>query len=457
MNIKRRDIKAKKAFSVVEVLIDIAIFSAIAAAVLTAYSASSKAMDLAKAKIAAVALANEKMETIRNMPYNSLATKNGVIYPPGNILDDEEVERKGIRFSINTVIRYVDDDYDGNVKGDVPGKPVDIYPYDYKKVEITVSKIGRKSYLSRLTSNIAAKAAETPSDSGILRLCVVDALGQPVPEAQVTIENSEVTPAVNMSATTGNDGCIMVPNLPPTNHNSYHLTATKANYSTDMTYPRTAQNPNALFPDIDILLQQVTNQTLIIDQIGTLVIDVVDKDNNPIPNAPVHVEGAKEKYFNPSTRKYVADFTADANGHLEIPNLEFDNYTISVNGKFVSSASPYQPVYLSPNTTLNLKIFVTDSASDPRIEGAVPSSGKIGDIVYLTIKGANFDNGAIVKIVNPATGAEIVGTNTNRPHLDTLETEINLAGTSEQGLWNIVVTNPDNTTVTQINGFEVKL
>ena len=282
-------------------MIDISLIALVATGVLSAYSASFKAMELAKAKTASVALANEKIEQIHNMPYDSLATEHGFIYPPGTILDDEELIRRGVRFNVHTVISYIDDPFDGNATGTIIGKPQDLYPYDYKKVEVTVSKVGRNGYLSKLTTNVAAKAAETPSNTGIIKLCVIDSTGSPVSGATLTIENSELDPPVEkMSGVTGIDGCIMVPSLPPDSQNNYHLTATKDGFSTDLTYPRTAQNPNELYQDIDIIIQQVTEKTLIIDRLSTMEITFVDSSGNVLPNTSFHLRDSKEIYFNPS-------------------------------------------------------------------------------------------------------------------------------------------------------------
>lgn len=441
-----------RGFTLVEIVVDIAIIGLVAVAVLSAYSASFKTIELAKSKIAAVALANEKMEEIRNMPYDSLATEHGPIYPPGALLDNQEIQRNGVMFNVRTVIMYFDDPFDGDVGETIVGKPRDLYPYDYKKVEITVSKIGRNGFLSQITSNVAAKAAETPGNSGIIRICVIDASGAPVPEANVAIINSEVTPAVNISATTGIDGCIMVPNLPPTIHNNYRLTATKAGYSTDFTSPRTSQNPNALQPDVDVSVQQVTPQTLAIDKFSTLKIDFVDEANNPLPNQSFHLEGSKLLYFNPDTHKYSQDLTTDANGHIELTNMEFDDYSISINGRSVLTVSPYQPIGLKAETTLSVKVVSSSSSSMLRISRCNPINGKIGEIVSPTITGANFQNGASVKLVLGAI--EIVGSIVTTTH-DTIEVDFNLAGASE-GMYDVVITNPDGSSVRQEKGFEVK-
>lgn len=422
-------------------------------AVMTAYSASFKTMDLAKAKIGAVALANEKMENIRNMPYDSLATEYGPIYPPGNIKDDETIVRKGIEYNTHTVISYVDDPYDGNAEGTIPDKPTDLYPYDYKKVEVSINKIGRNGKLTVLTSNVSAKAAETPSNTGILKICVINSNYDPVPDADVTITNPETDPPVNISAKTGSDGCIMIPSLPPNLHNHYHLTATKGDFSIDMTYERTAQNPNALQPDIDILAQQVTDITLQIDLLSKMIIDVVDNNNAPVPNAQLHIEGTKRIYFNPDTKKYSQDLTADANGHLEIENMEFDDYSITVQDWNIVTTSPYQPVGLKANTTLNVKIVGNNTPGALAITGCDPMQGIVNNTLIISITGRNINPAATIKLVN-GSGAEIAGTGVLVENDILIEANFDLHD-AVVGTWDIVITNPTES-VRQLNGFEIK-
>lgn len=441
-------------FTLVEIVVDIAIIGLVAAAVLTAYSASFRTMELAKAKIAAVALANEKMEEIRNMPYDSLATEHGPIYPGGSLLDDQEMERKGVQFNVHLVISYVDDPFDGNADGTIAGKPKDLYPYDYKKIDITVSKIGRSGYLSRITSNMAAKAAETPSNSGIIKICIIDSNSLPVPDAVITVTNPDVTPAVNITAAVGSDGCIMIPNLPPTTQNNYHLTATFDGYTTDLTSPRTSQNPNALQPDVDVSIQEVTPQTFVIDKLSTLQFDFVDEAGAPIPNLLFHLQGAKRLYFNPDTYKYSSDLTTDVNGHIEIPNMEFDDYSITtIPGRYILSSVPFMPIGLKADVTLPIKIIASTDASLPRITSCDPTTGKIGDTVSPVINGENFQDGATVRLVMGAT--EIVGTNATVTKGNTIAVDFNLTG-AIAGIYDIVITNPDASTVRQEKGFEIK-
>lgn len=441
----------KRGFTLIEVVIDFGILALITVAVLGAYSASLKSIDLAKAKIAAVALANEKMEFLRNLPYDDLATEHGAIYPPGSILDDEEVTRKGIRFTVKTEISPVDDPYDGTAGGGSP----DLNPADYKKIDITVSKVGAHGYLAKISSSFAAKAAETAGNTGIARICVFGEDGQPVAGATLTIKNTTLTPPVNMSLTIPDDGCYMVPNLPPDDHNHYNLSVTKAGYSTDSTYPRTSQNPNQLQPDVNIIVQQVTNQTLSIDRLGNLTIQLVDDAGDPIANAAVHVEGAKEIYFNPRTPKYAQDFTSDGDGKIVLNNMEFDQYTVTVDDWIIAASSPYEPIDLKAGQNLVATLHLTHSNTLPVIVSAEPVVSQRGTVLALSVNGRNFSSPTI-KIVD-GQGNEIGGTNvvvTSHGQDQTIDADINLASAAV-GIWDIIVTNDDGENIRQVGGLEV--
>lgn len=425
----------------------------VSVAVLTAFSAGFKSMDYAKAKTAAVALANEKMEEARNLPYDSLSTKNGSILPQGNIDDQIEVERDGVLLRANTTIMCVDDAYDGNVLGTIPSKPVDTNPCDYKRVEINVYKVGKNQILSTLSSNFAAKAAETNSNTGVLYICVVDEESNPVTGALVSIQNTALDPDINMSnLIVSNDGCIMIANLPPDTHNNYHLSVSKNGFSTDMTYPRTSQNPNALFPDVNVLVQQVTNQTLKIDKLSTLVLDFVDDSGNPIPNLPFHIRGAKRKYFNPDTYKYSEDKVADSNGHIELTDMEFDEYYITATDWMVAATMPYQPLNLSADSTLQARVHLTKVGMQPKISLAEPAVGTSGESIVVTVTGDTFSPSPTIKLKNAST--EIIGTDVSVTGGSKIVATFDLIGAS--GLYDIVITNQSGLSITQYNGFEVK-
>jgi hypothetical protein len=234
------------------------------------------------------------------------------------------------------------------------------------------------------------------------------------------------------------------------------LTATKNGFSTDMTYPRTAQNPNALQPDLNVLIQQVTSQTLKIDRLGKMTLTVKDEVGNLVANTAVHIEGSKEIYFNPSTPKYVKDFTTDANGQIIIEKLEFDSYKITVPGWIVFTTSPYQPIQFAAAADLAVEVGVTHSATLPIITGVEPMKGKRGEVTSVTIKGKNFVDNLTVELVNP-DGSKITGFNvvvSRHAGEEFIDVDFDL-NSATVGMKDILLTNLNNESVTQRSGFEV--
>jgi len=64
-----------------------------------------------KFKVTAVALANQQIETIRNLPYADIGTVGGI--PPGQIEQEQQIVRNNITFDVKTEIIYIDDPFDG--------------------------------------------------------------------------------------------------------------------------------------------------------------------------------------------------------------------------------------------------------------------------------------------------------------------------------------------------------
>ncbi|OQB05220.1 MAG: hypothetical protein BWY19_01131 [bacterium ADurb.Bin212] len=436
----------------VEVIIDVAIIAIIALAVFSAFSSAFKSVRASKAKITAVSIANERIEIIRNMPYDSVGT-TGQTYPPGTIPSSESLSRNNVNYIVETTVSYVDDPFDGTINTN----PIDTYPYDYKKVEVKVRRSGSNINLASFTTNIAANAAETATNTGILFFCAVNAADEPIDGATLTISNDDLDPPLLLTFVTGVDGCVMVPMLPPDSHNGYHLEITKDGYSLAMTYPRTAQNPNQNYPDIDIIAQQVTRVSMHIDLVSSLKIRAFDLNGAPIPNLSIHLEDDFEIYFNPSTFRYVADHQLDGNGEIIISDLAYANYNLTVNtpGYYISSINPGMPFYLPPDTNdAVIDIYLTTSSTAPTIESVDPPTGMIVDALTITIYGDNFDSGSVLKLINSTTLAEIVATDVDMHSNNEISGTFDLTGGSV-GDWDMFVSNPNAEFSRKVDAFEI--
>jgi prepilin-type N-terminal cleavage/methylation domain-containing protein len=449
-----RYLHTEKGFTLVELIISAVVVSIMVISSVELFSANLQSMALGKARATGIALANEKMEYLRDLPYDSLATQHGEIVPAGSILDDEYLTRNGIKYHVHTIIQYVDDPYDGNLDGTISGKPTDLYPYDYKQAEIEISLVNGGYSVASLSTNIGAKAAETSSNTGILRLKVLDANGLPVEDATARIINSTLSPAVDITTTTDSKGFVIIPKLPPDSGNDYSIVITKPGYSTDRTYSDPSGSQTAVLLNPNILVQQITDITFGIDQTANIGIDIVDTSGNPIANVNATITGSKKKYANPDVFKYSQASTSDSNGHIALSGIEWDGYNIALSGGYyIVNTLPYQAVAVNPGGSTNIKIVATNNAGYTRVSSVSPVSDDAVGTTVVTIKGANFTTGTTVKLVKSGQ-PDIVSSSTSISGGNTITANLNLTGVTS-GSWDVVVTNGAGNVATQVGGFSV--
>lgn len=446
--------KKKQTFrgmTLIEIVVSLAVLTILECAIIYIFSNSLATSKYSRSRVTAVALANERMEELRNLPYDSLGTENGS-YPAGTLKDDYQISRGSQTYNIHTVIRYIDDPFDGNFTGTIPGKPIDLFPYDYKKIEVSVSLVGSTNIITQITSNVSAKAAETSSNTGIIYLCVINAASQPVNGASIKIQNDHVSPVVNYATNVGIDGCIMIPKLPPDEDNHYHLEATKAGYSTDKTYPKTVPKPNPVLPDVNVTVQEVTPQTLIIDRLSSMTIAVEKISGEAVVGANVNIEGTKKIYL-PNEVKYFNSFVTDGEGKINLTGIEFDDYNFIVSGWTIVAISPYQPVNLQPNTNLSIYITVDNDPAQPIINKCDPNTGTSGEEAIVKIDGDHFTDPVTIKL-EKAGEPDIVSTEVNYIDQTAFEAKLNLSAAA-LGYWDIIITNSDGKNIRQKNGFNI--
>lgn len=458
-----------RGFTLPQILIDLFLFSAIAVAIFSSLVFLQSSINLAKLKIQAVELANQKIEEYRNMPYDSLATQYGTIYPPGQIPDTQTVNIGNTAFTVQTIIKYIDDPYDGDAQGTIQGKPQDFYSYDYKKIEVKIAIVGNATVLANLTTNVAAKAAETATNSGILSLKVLNSGGQPFANSQVSITNSNPSPAVNIQTFTDTQGLVVVPLLPPDTQNGYHIVATAANNSTDSTNPQAPQHRYPVQPDLNILAQQVVNQTLSIDSLANFNLTVKNLSDTILPNIPISVTSNKLTYINPTVYKYQQSFNSDINGTIVIQSIEWDSYSLTTQSPYIISAvSPYQPVAVNAGTNTEATIYLTTSTTAPTLTKTEPLTAPNNEPQTLTFTGTKFSltgASAILLYENPPgptpTPGGIFTTN------DIAASEITVSPDQTElvaifdftnkmpGTWEIRITNPNGEFVKQPKGLTI--
>jgi prepilin-type N-terminal cleavage/methylation domain-containing protein len=256
--------KRQNGFTFIETLIGIAILLIVFLGLYGAFQLGLKIVAQSKARITAIALANQKIEITKNLPYNQVGTIGGI--PSGNIEETETITRNNIEYTVKTTIGYVDDPFDGLA-------PDDSLPNDYKKVKVKVSWPGFLGGEVFLITDIAPKGLETTEGGGNLLISVFSALGIGIGQADIHIVNTSVDPPIDVTYQTNDQGRYLVAGAPSSTA-AYQITVTKSGYSTDRTYG-TDEVTNPEKPHATVLEGKLTEISFSIDRLSSFSIQTL--------------------------------------------------------------------------------------------------------------------------------------------------------------------------------------
>lgn len=449
--------------TLVELVIGMAVVALIIATVFGLFVTMVRSSVISKHQAVASTLATNQMEYLKSLPYDSLAIAGGSIYSTSPLPATSTQKLDGVTYKVTTSINYVDDAFDGcasypsqqlkeqycrNYPAHSGAPAVDSNPRDYKVVHVSVTdKSGLN--LADVDTQVSAKVSETASTTGAMFISVLDEGGNPISGASVRVQNSTVTPAVDLSDNSDGNGIAIVYGLPvDTNGFDYVISASKSGYSSLVTIgPSGSLQPT--YPSQKILSQQSSYVSLTLKPQGanSLVVEATDTNGNPISGIKVYVKGGYKKYSDSTNTQYCYDNmvklgtttvcststlsddqrpATGTDGILTLSNLVPGNYIFcgddgSSNCKLGSStyylvaAAPYSglnpfnpvtvPTYLAsspPSTTFNyggveylqkVRLMFSTSSTFPRIQSLTPndasqSTGNLSAFAF-TITGSN--------------------------------------------------------------------
>jgi len=312
-----------KAFSLIEILVSLFIIMVLVLSIYPLINFSLQITSDNKNQIQAINIANEKLEQIRALSYDDIGTINGVV--PGILPDSEIIIRNGI-FNVSTTIMFFDDDYDGLLS-----EENDDF-IDYKEATVRVSwraKTGEKQVIMS-SFFIPPTSQDIPEGWGLLKIYVIDSNGNPVTDANITINNSDPNldfPIINANYSTYDSNILSIPVKPS---NSYNVSVSKNGYTTDRTYSQEEIYPSTpIKSDLVVNLGKKTESNFIIDQVSKFNIRTVRATlpENKLVNfssinqqSPVVDSDGTYSYFawqNLSTNKiYLQKFDLEGNSQL---------------------------------------------------------------------------------------------------------------------------------------------
>lgn len=307
-------------------------------------------------RILETAILSEKIEVVRNMPFESIGISGGI--PSGILSHTQTVVRNGKSFDIITTVRNIDDPFDGTIGG----SPNDTSPADYKLVEMSAICQGCLQTNPVILSTIVSpKGLEGASKNGALFIQVFDADGLPVVGANVHIVNNSSTPILVFDDVTGNDGWLRIVDV-PTGTMTYNITVSKSGYSSDYTIAPSANNPNPLKKPSNVASQMVTEISFAIDRVGSMNINTINSTCVAISNVPFHIWGEDKKIGeNPFVYKFDNNYTTNGAGIYALTNMEWDskyNISATTSGYDISGSIPLLPVNLTPGLLQDVSLIL---------------------------------------------------------------------------------------------------
>lgn len=500
--------------TLLELVISLAVLAIVSVSMFSLYTNLIHGMFIAKQKAIATTLATNQMEYLKGLSYDSLAVSGGSIYSTNPLPASKTETLNNIPYTIRTSINYVDDAYDGCASYPTQaikeiycrsypppsGSPsVDTNPQDYKIVNVKVRDKFNK-VLAEVDTQIAARVAETSSTTGAMLVTILDDNGNPVSGATVTVANSTIVPAVNLSDTTDINGVAIFYGLPPDTNNDYLITGSATGYSTLSTIkPSGSLQPT--YPSLNIVTQQSSSVTLTLKKQGanSLLLEAVDTNGNPLANMRINVKGGYKSYTSPTDTTYYFNNaspdtrpTTDATGQTAISNLVPGNYifcgdlgatscTIGGTTYYLVGVLPYGgsnsfypatvPIYdpaNPPSTTYafggnnylqKVRLMFSANANHPRVHSVTPSTIELSTTPLTSyafqVKGASLPCGStpascsttvrFTQASNTYTASCTGGTGT------TLDCTVNLTGITT-GYLNTIVTANGLTLTTPATG-----
>ena len=346
--------------TLIGIILSTAIFAILAHAIFTLTTSSFRLVSFSRARIGARQLAQEKIEQIRNMPYEDIGTVGGI--PSGNLEQSENIIRNGLNYIVDTSVIYIDDPFDGV-------SPADLLPTDFIRARVSVSWEGLAASRTNpivLVTDIAPRGVETTEGGGTLSILVFDANAIPISQATVTIEADTLIPSVDIEQQTNENGRLVMPGAPTCNE-CYKITVTKDSYSTERTYsPSEVANPNK--PYLSVVEGQVTESSFAIDKFSTLnIASFSDRESGfaPLDNITFQIHGQKTIGTDSNdfpVYKLDKQFTTDSQGIIIITEVEWDNYAVIVPNSEsldISGTNPIMPYSVLPDTNVDFYFALT--------------------------------------------------------------------------------------------------
>jgi hypothetical protein len=364
-------LSTKSGMTLVELLIAIGLVTLIFGGIIGSFQFMLALVGSSKAQAGALALANEKLEYIRSLPYADVGTVGGI--PNGLIPQNGTTTMNGITYSERVLIEYIDAPQDGEAGDDENGIVAD---YKLAKVEYSWTYKGDTKTVS-LISNIVPQGIETTDGGGTLTVNVFDAEVQPVSGASVRVRNASVSPAIDTTRLTNVNGVAMFSGAPA--GAGYEISVTKTGYSTDQTYSATTSNPNPVTLPVAVVEAEVSTMNFQIDELSDLTVRTIGEPTT----SDFEDTFADAAGLSSQTNVNVTGGEVRLSGTPGTYAASGAARSLSVTPGAISSwGTAYFDAVVPQNTTALLRLYDTTGSSSPTL---IPDSDLPGNAAGFTL------------------------------------------------------------------------
>lgn len=379
-------------FTLIEALTVLFIFAIITTTFYSVFALGTRYIIESKNRLGAVSLANEKMEIIRNLEYDKVGISGGI--PSGNIVAEEDVLENKHSYHVKTFVQYVDDPFDGVL-------PLDVISTDYKSVKITVSWDGVSSDKSKvaLMARFVPPGIEQNISGGTLSINIIGSDGIGIPQSEVHITNSTISPVVNMTVLTDNSGNIILPGAKQSIQ-QYYISVTKSEYESVTTINPDSVSYSVIDVPASVVDGMLNTKSIIQDKLIDLKIRAIDYLGAPLPDTGFSIEGGRilgsDMLYSPAKPTYnlKADKTTDTDGEVKFNDISPGQFFIS------------NIVAVSGYTLIGLDNFSSVDLSNSKYAIVIPP----GTSQEINMKFAkNDDNSLLAQIITQADDSPIAG------------------------------------------------
>jgi hypothetical protein len=362
--------KTANGFTLIEALTLLFIFTVIIVTFYNVFSSGARYIIESKNRLGALALANEKMEIVRNLAYDDIGTAGGEV--GGNIPQDEEITENTRKFNVHTLVEYYDDPYDRLGYQDL------IWFEDYKIVTITVSWSNSPvNNPVKLVSRFVPHGVEkqNPND-GILSINVYskrpdNGETSPIENSVVHIVNPELGLDTQKETDEEGNATFMGSNI-RYSIQKYEITLSKSGYeavSTMPPYPASAYNPTDTYASVVLGAPNVVN--IAQNKLADLELSSVNYLGQSISSISFHIKGGRQIGTTIGTNDPVYNLdengTTGSGGEKNYGSISPGQYVItpalSGTDYELIRTEPLSPIILLWDNPLNFKIELADKNS----------------------------------------------------------------------------------------------